>query len=454
MSTVDGSNPGTPASEARSLSDRLTSLLDHLGLTAAHFATQMPGDLADLCARHPARVAGVVLAVPVRLDALPFAGVADRLLIVTGETGIGRPMADAAGAALPGARCHVLAGYDAPGWADLAADRPDEVASLLSRFLGAGAAAQGSEAPRFPTAERRGAHAGLTWRAEGTGPALVLLPFFLAATQWDPVVPALARQFTVIRVGGAHVGGVAALEDRARLPSYQGMFRTMLGLMAPRPGERLLDIGCGSGALDRLAARLHPDCRIVASDVNAFLLGEAEALAAAEGLTGRIAFAHGSATALPFPDSSFDGAWSITVFEECDAERAISEVMRVVRPGGRIGLAVRAIDMPQWWSFPVPAGLEAIANTPPQSVARGGVADARLYAMMQAAGIGDLEPFPALVTLDRPGTSIWRYREDAVLAAFTPRQRQAWEAAREAARADGRLWQASALHCAVGRRRA
>lgn len=451
MSAMGGGSSGTQAQMA-SLADRLVALLDHLGLDAAAFATQIPGDLGDLCNLHPHRVAGAVLVVPVRLDAQPFAAVADRLLIVTGETGIGRPMADAAVAALPGARRHVLAGYDAPGWADVAADRSDELTGLLSRFLGSEAVVEGA-VPHFPSEARQGTHGGLTWRAEGAGPALVLLPFFLAASQWDPIVPSLARQFTVVRIGGAHIGGVAALEDRARLPSYQGMFRTMLGLMAPQPGERLLDVGCGSGALDRLAAHLHPDCRIVGSDVNRFLLDEAAALVAAEGLGGRIELVAGSATALPFPDASFDCAWSITVFEECDAERAIAEVVRVVRPGGRIGLAVRAIDMPQWWSFPVPAGLEAIANTPPQSVARGGVADARLYAMMQAAGIADLQPFPTLVTLDRPGTAIWRYREDALLAAFASGERQAWEVARDAARAAGRLWQASALHCAVGRRR-
>ena len=54
----------------------------------------------------------------------------------------------------------------------------------------------------------------MTWRAEGKGPALLLLPFFLAASQWDPVLPALAERFTVIRIGGAHVGGVAALEEQ------------------------------------------------------------------------------------------------------------------------------------------------------------------------------------------------------------------------------------------------
>ena len=87
------------------------------------------------------------------------------------------------------------------------------------------------------------------------GPALMLLPFFLAPSQWAPAIERLARQFTVITLGGAHLGGVATLEDRARAPTYQAMFRTLIDLMAPKPGEAILDVGCGAGSLDRLLAR-------------------------------------------------------------------------------------------------------------------------------------------------------------------------------------------------------
>ena len=149
----------------------------------------------------------------------------------------------------------------------------------------------------------------------------------------------LARSFSVITLGGRHLGGVAALEDRARAPTYQAMFRTLVDLMAPKPGETLLDVGCGSGALDRLLARrLGAGNSITAVDVNPFLLEEAAVLAKAESVERSIRFAPGRAEALPFGDAAFDCVFSVTVLEECDADRALREMVRVTRPGGRIVL--------------------------------------------------------------------------------------------------------------------
>ena len=207
-------------------------------------------------------------------------------------------------------------------------------------------------------------------------------------------------------------------------------------------------MGCGSGALDRLlAARLGPGARIDAVDVNRFLLREASDLAAEFG--ERIRFAQGSALALPFADQTFDCIFSVTVLEECDADRAIAEMVRVARPGARIGLVVRAIDVRQWWGLSLPAEIRAKAEIPPQSISAGGVADASLYARMRRAGLVDLRAFPALVTLDEPEGPIWRHREDHVLSQLSLAETAVWRAARGAAAKEGLLMQAHALHCAV-----
>jgi SAM-dependent methyltransferase len=391
------------------------------------------------------------LCVPSRLDPAPFAEVAERVLMIGAEHG---PSADATGRAaaeLPAAKCMVLAGYRAPGsWADAIADRGDEITPAIIDFLGRVAnTGHRAEAPR--PVDPEGSHAGITYRVRGSGPALVLLPFFLAPSQWEPAIPALARHFSVVVLGGPYLGGVASLEDRAQNRGYQAMFEALIDRIAPRPGEAVLEVGCGAGSLvRRLAKRLGRANPITAVDVNPFLLREAAALAASEDLTEAIRFAPGNAETLPFPDQSFDCVYSITVLEECDAGRAIAEICRVLRPGGRAGIAVRALDMNQWWNLDLPEPILRKIDTPPYSVAPAGVADRSLYRRMREAGFTDLVCFPTLVTLDRPGGPIWRNREDHVLSLLAGEERTQWQAARQRAAADGLLFMAHPLHCAVG----
>ena len=278
----------------------------------------------------------------------------------------------------------------------------------------------------------------------------MLLPFFLAPSQWEPAIPLLARHFTVVTLGGRHVGGVAALEDRARAPSYRAMVRNLIEQMAPQPGETILDIGCGSGALDRMLARLRPANPITAIDVNPFLQREAMALAAEEGLGPRSRSCLAAPRRCRSRTRAFDCVFTVTVLEECDADRALREAWRVLRPGGRVGVIVRAIDLPQWWNLDLPPALRARAETPPQSVGPHGVADASLYRRLRAAGFTDPGCSPALVTLDRPDGPIWRYREDHLLSLLTPEETATWRVLTDAARRDGVLLMAHPMHCAIG----
>src|SRR5260370_7619338 len=201
------------------------------------------------------------------------------------------------------------------------------------------------------------------------------------------------------------------------------MLRTLIEQIGPGRGEAILEIGCGAGSLVRLLARRLSDANpITGADVNPFLLREAAQLAEAEGLGELIRFTEGNAEALRFEDHSFDCAYSVTVFEECDADRAIAEAMRVICRGGRGGLAVRASDMRQWWTLGLPEAISSKVTMPPHSVAPRGVADRSLYRRMRDAGLVDLVCFPTMVTLDRPGGPIWRNREDHVLPHLSPTQ--------------------------------
>jgi len=427
--------------------ERLSALLDHLGIGKAHVATQIPADIAGLAMQQAERLGGIVICTPVRLDPAPFANAAERVLMISAEYGPTFEVCLRAADRLPGAERTVLDSYEALGWSDVAADRGAEIAAAMTGFLQRYTA----EVPRAPATE--GNHAGISYRMEGQGPALLLLPFFLAPSQWAPVIPELARHFTVVTLGGRHLGGIAALEDRASMPTYRAMFRTLIDLIGPKPGEAILDIGCGASSLDRLLAqRVGSANPITAIDVNPFWLREAEALAAEDGVGGMIRFVPGNAEAVPFPDNSFDAVFSVTVLEECDADRAIAEMIRVVRPGGRIGIVVRAVDLPQWWNLELPEPIRRKVTPPPQSVAAKGIADASLYRRMRQAGLEDLVYFPTLVTLDQPAGPIWRYREDHILSLLDPEELTIWRAARDKAEADGLLMMAHPLHAAVGRK--
>jgi SAM-dependent methyltransferase len=436
-----------PPREELSQAERLVALLDHLGLSSAHFGSAVPADLSGLAISHSDRMKGLVLCVPSRLDPAPFTGLASRLLMVGAEAGPSAEATARAARRLSGARRVVLAGYEAAGgWTDAIAERTAEIARLMIDFLGE---VGGAGIPRVTAGE--GSHAGITYRIAGSGPALILLPFFLAPSQWQPALPQLGEHFTVVALGGPHLGAVASLEDRARMPTYQAMFRTLIDLMMPRPGETILEVGCGAGSLVRLLARrLGSENPITAADANPYLLREAAALTAAQGLDGMIRFTHGNAEALPFPDGSYDCVFSVTVLEECDAERAIAEILRVTRPGGRVGIVVRALDMRQWWNLDTPEELRRTIEHPPHSVARNGVADRSLYRRLRRAGVIDLVAFPTLVTLDRPGGPIWRNREDALLSLLDPDDLPLWQHLRDEAAAEGLLFMAHPLHCAVG----
>ena len=195
--------------------ERLASLMQHLQLDAACFAAQIPGDIADLAAQLPERISGLVLCAPTRLDPRPFAHIAQSLLIIAGEAGLSAETCRRAVAQLPGAQEHILAGYNAQGWSDVVADRTTEVVGAIIGFLRRSCSGRPIASPPSTS----GTHSGLDYRVVGQGPALVLLPFLLAPSQWEPALAELGQHFTVIQVGGRHIGGVAVLEDRARAPT-------------------------------------------------------------------------------------------------------------------------------------------------------------------------------------------------------------------------------------------
>lgn len=142
-----------------------------------------------------------------------------------------------------------------------------------------------------------------------------------------------ADPFAELKRRQAAVWGLAPFERVS--DTMADIHDRLVGRLAPRPGERWLDLATGTGPVARRAARA--GARVTALDLAPALVATARRLAAAEGLT--IGLAVGDCEALPCPDGSFDVVVSaLGVMFAPDHGAVARELARVCRPGGRLGL--------------------------------------------------------------------------------------------------------------------
>lgn len=148
----------------------------------------------------------------------------------------------------------------------------------------------------------------------------------------------------------ATMDGTARWDATLRLRSWE---RAHLGLT---PGQRLLDVGCGLGeAALALAEDLGGDGELVGVDSSERMLQVARSNAAAAGC--RVRFTVGDARSLDEPDGSFDAARSERTLQWLsDPAVAVAELVRVVRPGGRVSL----LDS-DWSTFTIDVGDDALS---------------------------------------------------------------------------------------------
>jgi ubiquinone/menaquinone biosynthesis C-methylase UbiE len=127
----------------------------------------------------------------------------------------------------------------------------------------------------------------------------------------------------------------------------------------PKPGERILEVGPGTGyyALP-MAGWLAPGGTLELLDLQREMLDHTLRRAGEQGIDGIVA-TQADATRMPYEDASLDGAYLVLVLGEIpDQEAALRELHRVVRPGGRVVVGELFGD-PHWVS---PAALERRAN--------------------------------------------------------------------------------------------
>ena len=322
----------------------------------------MLADVTGFAQAHSERIASLTLVCPPRLDPGTLRALGKRLLIIAGDQGPPAAMVRQALTSLPEATVVWLPGYFSPPWADVVADRTADIETALLNVLTSDPIAWGRS--RVP-GRLQGTVAGISYHSQGDGPPLLLLPLSLASSQWHPLLSPLSTRCRTVTLGGPALGFLVMLESRGEAAGYRGMVQRVVDAVHLRPGEVILEVGCGSGVLDRWLARYTTQGnRIIGVDVNRYLLREATALAMQEGLTDAITFQEGDAEALPFPDNHVDVAVSFPVLEEGNADRMLAELVRVTKPRGRVAAMVRAIDIPLVVNVPLRPELKTKAQTP------------------------------------------------------------------------------------------
>jgi ubiquinone/menaquinone biosynthesis C-methylase UbiE len=192
----------------------------------------------------------------------------------------------------------------------------------------------------------------------------------------------------------------------------------------PRAGKRILDVGCGTGTAEVHLARLRlTQVRLVAVDL--VFDRVRQALAAARSHNIRADFAAADAGALPFVDATFDSAFCVAVLQHIrDVPRAVRELARVTRPGGRI-VAVEPDNAARYFYSSSDAGMRAYeaaglffsSLTRARSDATDAAVGPKLPSLFAQTGITPLgvHLFPvSRAQLGAPPESVWTWRREVI----------------------------------------
>ncbi len=111
-------------------------------------------------------------------------------------------------------------------------------------------------------------------------------------------------------------------------------------------GKRVLDVGCGKGRFARIVKERQPEAEVWGLDISEAMLSF---------VPKEIHTRAGSMTELPFEDGWFDAAYATESLEHAvEIEKAVSEICRVVKPGGRIAIIDKnaekwgVLETPEW----------------------------------------------------------------------------------------------------------
>jgi demethylmenaquinone methyltransferase/2-methoxy-6-polyprenyl-1,4-benzoquinol methylase len=142
---------------------------------------------------------------------------------------------------------------------------------------------------------------------------------------------------------GQMFDGIAARYDFVNrvisLGIDQSWRRRTVKALGLQPGARVLDLATGTGDLALLIAAAEPTARLVGLDPSEKMLDVARTKVEKLGLLARVELIVGNAEELPFADCSFDGVTiAFGIRNVPDRERALREMARVTKPGGRVAV--------------------------------------------------------------------------------------------------------------------
>jgi class 3 adenylate cyclase/ubiquinone/menaquinone biosynthesis C-methylase UbiE len=281
-------------------------------------------------------------------------------------------------------------------------------------------------------------------------------PLHVDEVAWAPLVErGLAADFAHIDDDEEPDRFVAALNRMRQAPFLTQVRDRILELLVPLPGERLLDVGSGVGedALE-LSPLVGERGFVVGVDNSETMVVEADRRARAAAVEN-VEFRCADAQALPFDDDAFDGARSDRTFQYLsDPLRAVRELARVTRPGGRI--VVSDTD----WETAVfdhdDIELTARINRAWTDTRASGRIGHQLHGLFLRAGLLDVTvaAHTNVVTTidDLYETIIDSLASQAVAAtAVTESEASRWKASIEAADREGRFFRALTMFVVYGR---
>jgi ubiquinone/menaquinone biosynthesis C-methylase UbiE len=129
--------------------------------------------------------------------------------------------------------------------------------------------------------------------------------------------------------------------DTYFVPLLRRCSERVIGMLDPQPGERVLDVATGTGVAAFMSAeRVQSDGRVIATDISENMVQQGEKYARDRSIAN-VKFERADAEELPYPDASFDAVSCVLgLMYPADPQRALEEMHRVLRPGGRAAACV------------------------------------------------------------------------------------------------------------------